>query len=177
MKFQGRGTDPKNFYAEGKININEGSLSEVPIILSVFNFLNLRLPKKESFHSAKATFVVKDGIIHVEDGRVYSDTIELNGRGNINFNGEVHIDVVAGFNKGLFSQLPVVGRFIDLVVGGVRKQLTMVEIKGTYSNPESHSVPFKPLTRSIKSMFDVLPKEAHETITDTESKKTGDNAF
>ena len=177
MKFQGRGTDPKNFYAEGKINVNEGYLSEVPIVLSVFNFLNLSLPKKESFHSAKAKFIVRDGIIHVEDGRVYSDTIELNGRGNINFNGEVRIDVVAGFNKGLFSQLPIVGKFFDLVVGGVRKQLTMVEIKGTYSNPESHSVPFKPLTQSIRSMFDILPKEAHETITDTESKKTGDNAL
>lgn len=177
IKFQGTGTDPKDLYAEGKINVNEGYLSEVPIILSVFNFLNLRLPKKESFHSAKAKFNVSDGIIHVEDGRVYSDTIELNGRGNINLAGDVHIDVVAGFNKGLFSQLPIVGKFIDLVVGGVRKQLTMVEIKGTYSNPESHSVPFKPLTRSIRSMFDILPKEGHETITDTETKKTGDNAL
>jgi len=171
MKFQGRGTDQKNFYAEGKINVNEGYLSEVPIVLSVFNFLNLSLPKKESFHSAKAKFIVRDGIIHIEDGRVYSDTIELNGRGNINFNGDVHVDVVAGFNKGLFSQLPIVGKFFDFVVGGVRKQLSMVEITGKYSNPESHSVPFKPLTRSIKSMFDVLPTEAHETTTGTESKK------
>ncbi len=177
IKFQGTGTDPKDLYAKGKITVNEGYLSDVPIILSVFNFLNLRLPKKESFHSAKADFSVKDGIIHVEDGRVYSDTIELNGRGTINFNGDVHIDVVAGFTKGIFSQLPIVGKFFDLVVGGVRKQLTMVEIKGTYSKPESHAVPFKPFTRSIRSMFELLPKEAHETITDTESKETGENAL
>ncbi|MFN3530924.1 MAG: AsmA-like C-terminal region-containing protein [Candidatus Brocadia sp.] len=172
IKFQGKGADPKNFYAEGRINVNEGYLTEVPIILSVFNFLNLRLPKKESFHSAKAKFIVKDGIIQVEEGRVYSDTIELDGRGNIKFDGDIHIDVVAGFNKGLFSQLPIVGKFFDLVVGGVRKQLTMVEIKGTFSNPESHAVPFKPLTRSIRNMFELLPKEAHEITKDTEDKKT-----
>lgn len=177
IKFQGSGIDPKNFYAEGQINVNEGYLTEVPIILSVFNFLNLSLSKKESFHSAKAKFIVKDGIIHVEDGRVYSDTIELDGRGNINFDGDIHIDIVAGFNKGLFSQLPIVGKFFDLVVGGVRKQLTMVEIKGTYSNPESHSVPFKPFTQSIKSMFDVLPKEAHEITKATESKKTENDSL
>lgn len=177
IKFQGSGADPKNFYAEGRINVNEGYLTEVPIILSVFNFLNLRLPKKESFHSAKAKFIVKDGIIRVEEGRVYSDTIELDGRGNINFDGDIHIDVVAGFNKGLFSQLPIVGKFFDLVVGGVRKQLTMVEIKGTYSNPESRAVPFKPLTRSIRNMFELLPKEAHEINTDTEDKKTGNDTL
>lgn len=171
IKFQGNGTDPKNFHAEGQINVNEGYLTEVPIILSVFDFLNLSLSKKESFHSAKAKFMVKDGIIHIEDGRVFSDTIELNGRGNINFDGNIHIDVVAGFNKGLFSQLPIVGKFFDLVVGGVRKQLTMVEIKGTYSNPESHSVPFKPLTQSIKNMFEVLPKENHEITKATEGRK------
>ncbi|MCF6156155.1 MAG: hypothetical protein E3K36_13130 [Candidatus Brocadia sp.] len=172
IKFQGNGTDPKNFHAEGQINVSEGYLTEVPILLSVFNFLNVSLSKKESFHSAKAKFIVKDGIIHIEEGRVYSDTIELDGRGNINFDGNIHIDVVAGFNKGLFSQLPIVGKFFDLVVGGVRKQLTMVEIKGTYSNPEIHSVPFKPFTESIKSMFEVLPKEGHEITKDTESKKT-----
>ncbi|MDN3514478.1 MAG: AsmA-like C-terminal region-containing protein [Candidatus Brocadia sp.] len=176
VKFQGTGADPKNFYAEGRISVNEGYLSEVPIILSVFDFLNLSLTKKESFHSAKVGFVIKDGIIHIADGRVYSDTIELNGRGDINFNGGVHVDVVAGFNKGLFSQLPIVGKLFDFVVGGVRKQLTMVEIKGTYSNPEIHSVPFKPFTRSIKNMFEVLPTESHEAATDTESKKTGDDA-
>ncbi len=173
IKFQGSGIDPKNFYAEGKINVNEGTLTEVPVILSVFNILDLSLPKKESFHSAKAKFVVKDGIIHIEEGRVYSDSIELDGRGTINFDGKVNINVVAGFNKGLFSQLPVVGRFFDLVVGGVRKQLTMVEIKGTYSDPESSAVPFKPLTESIKSMFDLLPKKANGTNTDSENKKNG----
>lgn len=170
IKFQGSGADPKNFYAEGRLNVNEGYLTEVPVILSIFNFLNLRLPKKESFHSAKAKFTVKDGVIHIEDGRVYSDTIELAGRGYINFDGNIHVDVVAGFNKGIFSQLPVVGRFFDLVVGGVRKQLTMVEIKGTYSNPESHAVPFKPITRSIMNMFDILPKHGNNTTPDTEEE-------
>lgn len=171
IKFNGNGSDPKNFSAEGQITVNEGYLSEVPIILSVFNFLNTSLTKKESFHSAKVKFTIRDGIIHIDDGRVYSDTIELNGLGDINFDGDVHIDVVAGFNKGLFSQLPIVGRFFDLVVGGVRKQLTMVEIKGKYSDPVSHSVAFRPLTRSIRNMFEILPKEAHETLNDAESKK------
>lgn len=170
VKFQGSGIDPKSFSAEGKVNVNEGYLSEVPIILNIFNVLNLSLPKKESFHSAKVKFNVKDGVVHIDEGMVYSDTVELSGRGDIDFHGDVHIDVAAGFNKGFFSQLPIVGKFFDLIVGGVRKQLTMVEIKGTFSNPEIHSVPFKPFTRSIGSMFDILPKHELNTTSDSENK-------
>ncbi len=161
IKYRGSGSDSKNFSAEGRMNVNEGYLSDVPIILSVFNFLDLSLPKKESFHSAQVKFVVKDGVVHIDDGRIYSDTAELNGRGDIGLNGNLHLNVVAGFSKGVFSQLPIVGRFFDLIVGGVRKQLTMVEIRGTFLKPESHAKPFKPFTNSIKSMFELLPQEEH----------------
>ncbi|MBI2472600.1 MAG: hypothetical protein HYV59_15405 [Planctomycetes bacterium] len=171
IKYRGSGTDPKNFYAEGQFNVNEGYLSDVPIILSVFNLLNLSLPKKESFHSAQAKFIVKDGIIHIDDGRIYSDSIELNGRGDISLNGDLHINVVTGFSRDFFSQIPIVGKLFDLVVGGVRKQLTMVEIGGTFLKPESHPVPFKPFTKSIKNMFELLPKDEHGTTTATKEKK------
>ncbi|HHT9129587.1 MAG TPA: hypothetical protein ACFYEC_01815, partial [Candidatus Brocadiaceae bacterium] len=171
IKYRGIGTDPKNFYAEGHINVNEGYLSDVPVIFSVLNFLNLSLPKKGSFHSAETKFIVKNGIIHIDEGKVYSDTVELNGRGDISLNGNLHLTVVAGFNKGFLSQLPIVGSLFDFVVGGVRKQLTMVEIEGTFQKPENHSVPFKPFTKSIKSMFDLLPKEEHDATSNAETKE------
>lgn len=172
IKYRGIGTDPKNFSAEGQFNVNEGFLSDVPIIFTVFNFLNLSLPKKESFHSAQAKFIIKDGVIHIDDGRVYSDSIELNGRGDISLNGDLHINIVAGFSRNFFSQIPIVGKLYDLVVGGVRKQLTMVEIRGTFLNPETHPVPFKPFTKSIKNMFDLLPKDERGiTTTNTLEKE------
>ena len=174
INYRGNGADPKSFYADGQINVNEGYLSDVPIILSVFNLLNLTLPKKESFHSAQTKFTVKDGIIHVDEGKVYSDTVELNGKGDINLNGDLHLNIVAGFSKDFFSQIPIVGRLFEFIVGGVRKQLTMVEIRGTFLKPESHSVPFKSFTRSIKSMFDLLPKDKRETTTHTEKKDSGE---
>src|SRR3989304_699921 len=164
IKYRGNGTDPKNFSAEGQFNVNEGYLSGVPIIFSVFNFLNLT-SKKEIFHSAQTKFIVKDGIVHIDEGKVYSDSTELNGRGDIDLDGNMHITIVAGFSRGFFFQIPIVGKLFDLVVGGVRKQLTMVEIKGSFLKPETHAVPFKPFTKSIKNMFELLPKDEHGTTT------------
>ncbi|MDR4507283.1 MAG: AsmA-like C-terminal region-containing protein [Candidatus Brocadiaceae bacterium] len=163
ITYWGNGADVKNFHAEGHLNVNEGFLSEVPIILSIFNFFNLSLPKKESFHSARIKFSVDDGSVHITDGRIFSDTIELNGQGDIGLNGDLNLTVVTGFSKDLLSRLPIVGRVFDFVVGGVRKQLSFVEIKGTFLKPEAHSIPFKPITRSIRSVFEAIPKDEQET--------------
>ncbi len=172
--FQGKGTDTNSICADGQVQIDEGYLSDVPIVLSVFNILNLSIPKKESFRNAQINFNVKDGIVNVEKGRLYSDTVELIGRGTVKLTGDIDIKVVAGFSKDFFSEIPLVGKIFDFVVGGVRKQLTMVEINGTFSKPESKSLAFKPLTTSIKSMFDLLPKSNSEEV--SENKISGEKA-
>ncbi|MCF6148397.1 MAG: hypothetical protein E3K37_07030 [Candidatus Kuenenia sp.] len=158
VKYWGHGTDPKDFCAEGQFNVTKGYLADIPIILSIFKFLNLRLPQKESFHTAKVNFSVKDNTVNIIEGNISSDTIELVGKGAIDFDGKLNITVVTGLNKGILSQLPLVGNLFDFVVGGVRKQLTVVELKGTFLDPDIHPVPFKPFRKSIKDMFEVLPK-------------------
>ncbi|MBM4055625.1 MAG: hypothetical protein FJ264_13385 [Planctomycetes bacterium] len=167
VKYWGHGADPKDFFAEGQLNVTNGYLSDIPIILSIFKFLNLRLPQKESFHTAKINFSVKDNTVNIIEGKIFSDTIELAGRGTIGFDGKLDATVVTGLDKGFLSQLPIVGNLFDLVVSGVRKQLTIVEIKGTFLNPEIHPVPFKPFRKSIQNMFEVLPKTEN-----TEDKTT-----
>ena len=162
--FQGKGTDTNNICADGKIQIDEGHLSDVPIVLSIFNILNLSIPKKESFRTAQINFNVKDGIVNIEEGRLYSDTVELIGRGTVKLTGDIDIKVVAGFSRDFFSEIPIVGKIFDYIVGGVRKQLTMVEINGTFLKPESRSIAFKPLTTSIRSMFDLLPKSNQDVV-------------
>jgi hypothetical protein len=168
IKYRGEGTDRNSFSAEGQLDVNEGYLSDVPIILNIFRFFNLSLPTRDRFHSAQAQFKVRDGIVYLNKGRVYSDAIDLTGQGKIMLDGDLHLTVVAGFDKSFLSQIPIVGRLIDFVVGGVQKQLSMVEIRGGFLNPQIRSVPFKPITRSIKSVFELLPPE--------EELKTSPNA-
>ena len=62
IKYRGSGTDPKNFSAEGQFNVNEGYLSGVPIIFSVFNFLNLSIPKKKVFTVHRQSLLSKTAL-------------------------------------------------------------------------------------------------------------------
>jgi len=169
IQYHGSGSNIKDFQATGQINVTNGYLSEVPIILSIFNFLNLQFPQKESFRSARVKFEIKDGEFHIIEGKISSDSVEVVGKGTISFEGNLDLTVVTGISKGTISKLPIVGKLYDFIVGGVRKQLTVVEIKGTFLEPKSHLVPFKPFTQSIKSLFDILP-EAEKKRKEEEKK-------
>ncbi|GJQ48120.1 hypothetical protein KsCSTR_15690 [Candidatus Kuenenia stuttgartiensis] len=172
VKYHGYGSDLKDFYAEGQINITNGYLSDIPIILNIFKFFNLRLPQKETFDTAKLNFSVKDNVVNIIEGIISSDTVDLVGKGDIGLNGTLGVTVVTGFEKGFFSQLPLIGNLFDFVVGGVRKQLTVVEIKGTISDPEIHPVPFKPFRKSIKNMFEVMPNTENSANNTTIKNRT-----
>ena len=170
IDLQGKGKDLKDFTAKGSVRLQEGQLAEVPVLLSILKLLNLSLPKKESFHTAKLKYSVKDKIINIEELEVFSDSVELGCIGTVGFDSTVDLTVVAGLNKETFSQIPFIGGLMDFVVGGVRKKLTKVQITGTLSNPNSKMIGLKPFTDPIKRIFDVLSPAGKNKKEDGEKK-------
>jgi hypothetical protein len=170
IEFQGEGNDIKNFIAEGSVELREGQLAEVPVLLSILKLLNLSLPKKESFHTAKLKYSVKDKVVNIEELEVLSDSVELGCVGTVGFDSTVDLTVIAGLSQETFSQIPFIGGLMDFVVGGVRKKLTKVQITGTLSNPNSKMIGLKPFTDPIKRIFDVLSPARKNKKEDGEKK-------
>ncbi|MBO1222934.1 MAG: AsmA-like C-terminal domain-containing protein [Candidatus Scalindua sediminis] len=170
IDFLGKGRDLKDFVAKGRFKLKEGYISEVPALLNILKLLNLSLPKKETFHSADIKYSVKDKIVNIDELEVFSDTIELGCVGTVGFDGTLDLMVVAGLNQETFSQIPLIGKYMDYVVGGVRKKLTKVQVTGTISNPKSTSVALKPFKHGIKSIFGLLSKDK-EHIEDEKTTK------
>ena len=171
IEFQGTGKGLENFTAEGSVKLREGYLSEFPALLSILNLLNLSIPKKEAFHAANIKYSIKDKVVNIEELEVFSDSIELGCVGTVGFDGTMDITVVAGLSKETFSQIPFIGGLMDFVVGGVRKTLTKVQITGTLSNPKSTMIGLKPLTRPIKSFFDLLSRNGKDEKEDTKQEE------
>jgi hypothetical protein len=132
--------------------------------------LNLSLPKKESFHTAKLKYSVKEKVVNIEELEVFSDSVELGCVGTVGFDGTVDLTVIAGLSQETFSQIPFIGGLMDFVVGGVRKKLTKVQITGTLSNPNSKMIGLKPLTDPIKRIFEVLSPVGENKEEDGEKK-------
>ncbi|GJQ59971.1 MAG: hypothetical protein D8M57_14150 [Candidatus Scalindua sp. AMX11] len=159
IEFHGRGSDINNFVAEGRAKIRDAYITEVPLVLNILNLLSLSIPTKDTFHSAHLTYSVKEQIVHIDELKLVSDTIELGAVGTVGFDGKLDLVVVAGFNKETFSQIPLIGQVMDYVVDGVSKKLTKVVVTGTFSHPVSTIVALEPFKHSIKSIFDLLSRE------------------
>ncbi|MDR4506086.1 MAG: AsmA-like C-terminal region-containing protein [Candidatus Scalindua sp.] len=159
VEFHGRGSDINNFIAKGNAKISDAYITEVPFILNILNLLNLSIPTKDTFHSAQIKYSVKEQIVHIEEMKLISDTIELGGVGTVGLDGKLDLIVVAGFNKDTFSQIPLIGQLMDYVVDGVSKKLTKVAVTGTFSHPVSTIVTLEQFKHPIKSIFDLLSRE------------------
>ncbi len=167
VKFNRDAKDQSKLLASGHVNLYEGSISDVPVALSVINILNFGLPTKVVFHSGRINFVIKDDIIEITEAKVYSDTVELVARGTVGFNGDLDVRVVVEFTKNTLKDIPIVGPLFDFVVGGVRKSLTKVHVGGTIAEPTSSLSMFEPIKKPIKNVIELIPTVGNGSGTST----------
>lgn len=167
VKFNHGKDNQEGFDASGTIILKEGSISNVPVALSIINLFNLGLPGKVIFESGYANFIIKDNIVKIDEAKVYSDSIELTARGEVGFDGSLDITVIVGFSNNILLDIPVVGKFVEFVVGTVRKRLTKVHVGGTIKDPKSTLSMLHPRKSPIKSTVDLIPADSNGTGTTT----------
>lgn len=166
LKFNRGDKNQKGFDASGNIIFKKGSITNVPVALSIFNILNLGLPKKVVFESGYINFFIENNIIKIEEAKLTSDSIELVAQGNVSFKGDLDIMVIVGFSNNVLLEIPVLGKLFEGVVGGVRKKLTKVHVGGTIKEPKSSLAMFSPKSAPIEGVEDLFNKtNSHGTHT------------
>lgn len=157
----------KELYAKGNIVLTEGNVSDVPIALSIINILNLGIPTKVVFNRGYINFTINGNIIEINEAKIYSDSVELTAAGKVAFDGRLDITVIVGFSNDMLKSIPLVGKLVDFVIGGVRKRLTKVHVGGTISKPESTLAMLTPGRKPIGSTIELLHGNDRNTGTDT----------
>lgn len=172
VKFNRGYGDKKSFDASGRIVFEKSNIANVPVALSIFKILNLGFPSKVVFNKGYVNFLVKDNIIEIDEAKISSDSIELVARGTVGFDGKLDLYIIVGFSDNFLLDIPVVGKLMEFVVGGVRKQLTKVHVGGTFKQPKSSLAMFDPIKRPIKREIDLIPKK--ESTIGTSTSKSVD---
>lgn len=164
-EFYCKGNGTENISGKGEINLRKGNLFDIPVILSLCNLLNLSLPEKDTFHSARVEYAIANGIVHIERARLISDTVEISGTGDVGLDGKLDMLAIVEFrNDSFVSGIPIVGEVKDFLIGGIVRRLTKFEIKGTVTDPKTKTVSLKALKHpSIKNVFELLKHDAIHT--------------
>lgn len=167
IKFHQGKNGESGFVSTGTVIFKEGKISDVPIALSIINILNLGLPTRVVFERGYIDFLIKDNNIIIEEAKIYSSTLELTARGKVDFNGNLDVNVIVGFNNDTLLSIPLVGKLVDFVVGGVRKRLTKVHVGGNIKEPESSLVMLRQIKQPIKDVLELIPTNGKGSGTST----------
>ncbi len=109
------------------LSIRDGTLWEVPLVLAVFNVLNLKVPERTQFTEAKIRGSFAHGRFKDEEFSMVSDPATLYGRGTIDFDGT--LDMIFYSRPG---RIPV----ISLIAGEVGKNIVKARVHGDFASPK-----------------------------------------
>ncbi|HLG31263.1 MAG TPA: AsmA-like C-terminal domain-containing protein, partial [Candidatus Brocadiales bacterium] len=160
-EFYCKGNSTENISGKGEINLREGNIFDMPIILSLFKVLNLSLPAKDIFHTAHVEYTMGNGVVHIEKANLVSDTVEISGTGDVNLDGRIDMMAIVVFRDTSFlGGIPIIGEIKDFLIGGIVRRLTKFEIKGTVMDPKTKPVSLEAFkSPSVKNVFELLRGE------------------
>ena len=86
--FTGFGTETRRMQGSGKLDVTNGDVFAIPIFGPISGIMGSILPGSLGFsiaHQARASFTIKNGIIHTEDFDVAGKLFSMVGHGDIYF--------------------------------------------------------------------------------------------
>jgi len=162
IELAGRRDSLSALKGQGELKIDRGRLYNLPIILSVLNLFDLKLPSESPIGEAYAAFYVENGTFYLDDALLAGGTVPVHIRGTIGLKDGVPLQeqaidllfsVVA--KKGLLNKIPLVNIVKRLTVDQLRKYVFQARAVGTFSDYELKSIP-KLLTAPISGLWHLL---------------------
>ncbi len=160
----GNTSDLKTMRGNGRVNLRDGLLWDVPLFGVLSPMLNAILPGSGNSRAreASAKFVVRDGIVYTDDLAVRSATMRLQYQGAVDFQQRLDARVEADLLRDTW----LVGKMISVALSPLSK-LFEYRVTGTLAKPESEPVyipNFLMMTlRPFHTIKKALGSEKHET--------------
>ncbi len=164
-EFYCKGNGTENINGKGEIDLRQGNILNMPIILSIFNVLNLSSPAKGAFHTVNGKYTIENGVVHIIKATLISDTVVISGTGDVGLDGKLDMLGIVEFkNNSFVDGIPIVGDVKDFFIGGIVRRLSKFEVKGTLTDPKTRPLSLKALKHpSIKNVFDLLKHDLTHT--------------
>lgn len=132
LTLNGKGQDPKDMLGEGSLTIKPAALYELPLVLRIFQTLNITAPADSvAFDEAFLKFVIRNEQFEFSQISLLGNGFSLIGRGTVRFDEKVDLVFVSIAPK---SQLMI--PLVREIVRSASHGWVAVDVKGTINDPK-----------------------------------------
>jgi hypothetical protein len=134
----------------GRIDVPQGRMYKLPLLLDLLKFLGLRLPDRTGFEEAHVVFDIEGMRAHVKQLELYGNAISLRGSGDTNIDGS---DLAFAFNVDWARLGQVLPEGVREVPREISNQLFRIDMRGQVGDVHFREVPVPLLMGPLRKMF------------------------
>ncbi|MFQ5589738.1 MAG: AsmA-like C-terminal region-containing protein, partial [Phycisphaerae bacterium] len=133
---------------EGRVEIREGNVYRLPIMLAILNVINLSVPDQDAFHDIQADFRVRGQHIELSNLSLQGALLSLVGYGSISL-PDRGVDLYLVHVPPWLAQVPG----LYAAVEGASRELVELHVTGPLFRPTVTPEPLRSTLAELKSLF------------------------
>jgi hypothetical protein len=150
----GEGTDLSGLKGNGRVEVANGKLYRLPLLLDLLKAFGLRVPDRTAFEQARMIFSIEGLKMLVQSLDLFGNAISLRGQGTLNLDGSnLNLDFSADW--GRMPQMLPPG--ISDLSQALSDQLFKIKLRGKISSPRFEKELIPGVVDPIKKAFGGSP--------------------
>jgi hypothetical protein len=149
LYLSGEVDDPLSKRGGGRVEIRNGYLYRLPIMLAILNVINLSVPQEPALQDAEADFYIVGERMALEGIVLKSDVLALVGSGSMSLPDQgLDLSLVYASPQH-WTRVPLLTDFVEWA----SRPLTELHITGPLFQPTVRASPFRGVNEEIKGLF------------------------
>ncbi len=151
----GVGSSPNGMQGQGNIQLREGDVYELPLMIALLNSLGKGEPDTTAFSESSIDFRIHGGHIYFPQIEFRGDALSLRGGGEMDFQSNIHLSFYPELGNSRM-RLPV---FSDLL-GGASRQIMQIHVGGTLQDPRIQREAFPGVNQALQELQNEIERGA-----------------
>jgi hypothetical protein len=144
---RGEGSSTARLAGDGKINVREADIYELPLLMGLLKTLRTGAPNKTAFNESNIAFRIQGPHVYLDQIDFLGDVVDLYGYGETDFDQNVKLIFRGEFGPREYY-VPLVKNF----VGHASQSVMQMYVDGTLTEPRVTTEAFPELNRIIKQL-------------------------
>jgi hypothetical protein len=156
LHLKGDGPEISDLTGQGSVDVENGRMYNLPLLLDLLKFLALRPPDGTAFEEAHARFAIRGQRVAINRFDLFGNSISLRGQGEMNLDGtDINLDFFAVWAARLISMLPPV---VKELPQDLSKYLLKIKMRGRINDVHFTQEPVPIVVEPLKGLLERIVK-------------------